>query len=387
MHRSSFILTLISLSDVLASVITLGDQYSLECLSDYLSSITCSLNISEESLGNGSSRLHFRNNEEDHNCTLRRGRHSLLCELDLSPLLFTDADSYEISLHSGYHGNNFSLVDVRPLPPSNLSLLWEKDRALFQWESGYDPDTDFSLIRNLQYQLSVCSEHKLYEVEAVEPKVYMDESRFEPHTSYTVRVRSQPDQVIYKGVWSLWAPAIHWRSGDILSESGWITRKQCNNGAGTCTEKTSEISSNIAWYFLPLSFLLVLLSCIPYSRWRKYDYIPSPAPYFRDWDVDVQICSKLSGKDRDVMQGEESLHIDIVRESTDTPPQRTSLVYEMGTSDQDDPTPQSPSMPHSPVGSDVDSGCWIRDFAVTERGSITCSEDYCTLSSSHTYAI
>ncbi|XP_056125544.1 uncharacterized protein LOC130103323 [Rhinichthys klamathensis goyatoka] len=256
---------------------------------------------------------------------------------------------------------------IRPVPPSNLSLQWKKDKALFQWESGYDPDSD-SLIPFLQYQLSVYSEHKLYEVVAVELKVCVDKSRFEPHTSYTVRVRSRPDRVYYKGVWSPWAPAIHWRSGDIL-------------------KKTPERSSHIAWYFLSLALLLVLLSCIPYSRWRKGDYIPSPAPFFRDWDVDVQICSTLSYKARDVTQGEESLQIDILRESTDTPPQQTSLVYEMGTSDQGDPTPQSPSMPHSPVGSDVDSGCWIRDFAVTERGSITCSEDYCTLSSSHTYAI
>jgi len=95
----------------------------------------------------------------------------------------------------------------------------------------------------------------------------------------------------------------------------------------------------------------------------------------------------LSYKARDVTQGEEFLQIDVLCESMDTPPRQTSLVYEMGTSDQGDLTPQSPSMPHSPVGSDVDSGCWIRDFVVTERESITCSEDYCTLSTSHTYTI
>ncbi|ROI16426.1 hypothetical protein DPX16_4460 [Anabarilius grahami] len=113
---------------------------------------------------------------------------------------------------------------------------------------------------------------------------------------------------------------------------------------------------------------------------RKDDYIPSPAPYFRDWDVDVQICSMLSGKVSGVMQGEESLQIDILTESTVTPPQLT-IVCE--TSDQDDLTPQSPSMPHSPVWSEVDSGCWIRDFVPTEKGSITCSEDYCTLSNTY----
>ncbi|KAK9953024.1 hypothetical protein ABG768_017050 [Culter alburnus] len=378
MHRSSFLLILMCFYDILASFITLGDQYNLECFSNYLSNITCSLNISAESLGNESSDwLQFSSDDnERYYCTLKRRKQSLLCELDISPVIFTDMDNYIISLHSGYHGNNVSVVlhdgfmpslYVRPVPPSNLSLLWEKDRALFQWQSGYDPyDTHnlrSSLISSLQYQLSVYSEHQLYEAEAVDQKVYVDKFRFEPHTNYIVRVRSLPDQEVYKGVWSLWAPALHWRSGDIRSE-------------------TPERSSHIAWYFMLLPLLLVLLACIPYSRWRKNDYIPSPAPYFRDWDVDVQICSMLSGKVRGVMQGEESLQIDVLTESTDTPPQLT-LVYE--TSDQDDLTPQSPSMPHSPVWSEVDSGCWIRDFVPTEGGSITCSEDYCTLS--NTYAI
>ncbi|XP_016092366.1 interleukin-9 receptor [Sinocyclocheilus grahami] len=373
MHCSSFILTLVCFSHTLVNFITWGEQYSLECLSNYLSNITCSLNISAESLGNELSYwLHFSTYDENHDCTLKMGEQSLLCELDLSPhVTFTDVDSYRISLYSGYHGNNFSVVldadfmpskHIRPVPPSNLSLLWEKDRALFQWQSGYDADR--LLVSHLQYQLNIYSQHKLYEVEAVDQKMYVDESRFEPHTNYTVRVRSRPDQVDYKGMWSLWAPALHWRSGDIHKE-------------------TPGGSFHIAWYLLLLPLPLVLLSCIPYSRWRKNDYIPSPAPYFRDWDVDVQIRSMLSGKMRDIMQGEESLQIDILTESTDTPPQPTSLNYEnMGEINEH----ESPSMPQSPVGSDVDSGCWIRDF-ITERESITCSEDYCTLSNSHTYAV
>ncbi|XP_058620964.1 interleukin-9 receptor isoform X2 [Onychostoma macrolepis] len=369
MHCSPFILTLVCFSNILVNFITWGEQYSLECLSNYLSNITCSLNISAESLGNESSYwLHFSNYDEHHDCTLKMGEQSLVCELDLSPhVIFTDVDSYRISLYSGYHGNNISVLldadfmpskHIRPVPPTDLSLLWEKDRALFQWQSGYDAESFLIL----QYQLSIYSQHKLYEVEAVDQKVYVDESRFEPHTNYTVRVRSQPDQLDYKGVWSLWAPVLHWRSGDI--------------------HKTPGGSFHIAWYLLPLT--LVLLSCIPYSRWRKNDYIPSPAPYFRDWDVNVQVRSMLSGKMSDIMQGEESLQIDILTESTDTPPQPTSLDYEnMGEIEEH----ECPSMQQSPVGSEVDSGCWIRDFVTTERGSITCSEDYCTLSNSHTYAV
>ncbi|XP_016379859.1 interleukin-4 receptor subunit alpha-like [Sinocyclocheilus rhinocerous] len=371
MHCSPFILTLVCFSDILVNFITWGKNfYSLF----YLTHIYIYIYIYIESLGNESSYwLQFSTYDEHYDCTLKMGEQSLLCELDLSPhVVFNDVESYRISLHSGYHGNNFSVVldadfmpskHIRPVPPSNLSLLWEKDRALFQWQSGYDADRFF--IPDLQYQLNIYSQHKLYEVEAVEQKVYVDESRFEPHTNYTVRVRSRPDQVYYKGVWSLWTPALHWRSGDIHKE-------------------TPRGSFPIARYLLLVPLPLVLLFCIPYSRWRKNDYIPSPAPYFRDWDVDVQIRSTLSGKMRDVMQGEESLKIDILTERTDTPPQPSTVDFEnMGEIDVN----ESRSMPQSPVGSEVDSGCWIRDFATTERGSITCSEDYCTLSNSHIYAV
>ncbi|XP_050954457.1 interleukin-4 receptor subunit alpha isoform X1 [Labeo rohita] len=384
MHCSPFIFTLVYFSDILGNFITWGDQYSLECLSNYLSNITCSLNISAESLANESSYwLQFSSYEERYDCTLKMGEQSLLCELDLSQhLIFTDVDSYSISLHSGYYGNNFSVVldadfmpheHIRPVPPFNLTLLREKNRVLFQWQSGYDEDS--FLIPHLQYQLSIYSQNKvqLYEVETVDQKMYVDESRFEPHTNYTVRVRSRPNQVRYIGVWSLWAPASHWRSGDIHSESVYRALK----------EETPGGSFQSYQYLLLLPLLLVLLTCIPYSRWRKNDYIPSPAPYFRDWKGDVQVCSVLSGKMRDIMQGEESLEINILTESTDTPSRPTSLDYEkMGEIDEH----ESPSMPQSPVGSEVDSGCWIRDFITTERGSITCSEDYCTLSTSHTFA-
>ncbi|KAK2870380.1 hypothetical protein Q8A67_024772 [Cirrhinus molitorella] len=362
-----FILTLICFFDILVNFRTWGDQNSLECLCDYLSSINCSLNISNESLANKSSYwLQFSSYDEDYDCTLKVVEQSLLCEFYLSPHeIFSDADSYTIT----YHGNNFSVVldadfvpskHIRPVPPSDLLLLWEKDRVLFQWQSGYDADS--FLTPHLQYQLSIYSQHKLYEVEAADQKVYVDESRFEPGINYTVRVRSRPDQVHYNGVWSLWAPAVHWRSEDVVHK------------------ETPEGSFHIVPYLLLLPLPLVLLTCIPYSRWRKNEYIPSPAPYFRDWDVNVQVCSALSGKMQDIMQAEESLQIDILTESTDTPPQLTTFDYETTGEIE------SPSMPQSPVGSEVDSGCWIRDFVTTERGSITCSEDYCTLSNSHTFA-
>ncbi len=50
------------------------------------------------------------------------GEQSLLCELDLSPhVTFTDVDRYKISLYSGYHGNNFSVILDADFMPSKHS--------------------------------------------------------------------------------------------------------------------------------------------------------------------------------------------------------------------------------------------------------------------------
>ncbi|XP_051543036.1 interleukin-4 receptor subunit alpha-like isoform X1 [Myxocyprinus asiaticus] len=370
---SLFFLTFVCFSDRLRNfIVASGDQYSLECVNDYLFTITCYVNISAESPSNESSWLQFSANGEYYNCTLKDGEQSLVCVLVLSPdVSFTDTDSYRISLHSSYHGNNFSVVldgdympkeHIRPVSPYNLSLHWEKDVVVFQWDSGYDPD--ILLIHHLQYQLSLHKEHQLYEVEVMDQNMSVDISKFEPCTSYTARVRSRPNQEYYKGVWGQWTPALHWRSGHI--------------------HKTPERSFQVAWYLLLLPLPLFLLTCIPYSRWRKRDYIPSPAPYLKDWNLDVQICTLLSGELRNIMQGEESLQIDILTESPDTPPQPTTLTEMMEMTSE--PMPQSFSIPHSLVGSEVDSGCWIRDITTTESGSITCSEDYCPLSQ-HTYGI
>lgn len=89
----------------------------------------------------------------------------------------------------------------------------------------------------------------------------------------------------------------------------------------------------------------------------------------------------LSGKMTDVIQGEEALQIDIVTENED---KQTHIDDEMtGATNECEAT-----LSQSPMDSEVDSGCWIRDVMTTERGSITCSEDYCTLSDSlRTYSV
>ncbi|TRY94863.1 hypothetical protein DNTS_026282, partial [Danionella cerebrum] len=235
--------------------------------------------------------------------------------MDLSPnVIFSDMDSYRISFHSGNHGNTSIELDddfmpsknVRPVVPSELSALWEKDKALFRWQSGYEHH-DFAFLRSLfishlQYQLRLRSKHKLYEVASVNREVHVDQSVFQPHTNYTVCVRSQPDGENYVGVWSRWSPVMQ---------------------------------------------------------------------------------SVMSDKVCDVIKEEESLQIDLLAEVSLTLPQPIKCDYENMVMAKDSPRMHHfPNMPYSPVGSEGDSGCWIREFGVEERGSITYSNDYCTFTNS-----
>ncbi|XP_055038972.2 interleukin-4 receptor subunit alpha isoform X1 [Misgurnus anguillicaudatus] len=370
-----WLLTLLCFSVILG---TSGDGYNLECFNDYKSTISCSLNVSAVSTDNTSAYwLQFSSFDEYYNCTLTRREASLVCILDLGPeVMFTDTDSYSISLHSGCHGNSCSVAlngdyvpkkHVRPLEPHNLSLLWNKTGAVFQWQM--ELYTGSLIIKYLQYQLNIYSkDSEPYNVEVSDQNVSVETSRFKPHTNYTARVRSRPYPDYYNGVWSHWSTSLHWNSGNIH-------------------ESSPEGSFHAIMYLLPIS--LALLFCFSYSRCRKQEYIPSPAPYLRAWNVDAQIQTLQSQKVSDIMHGEEALQMDILIENKDTPPPLTTLEYEMmEMTDGQRSTPKSPSMLHSPEGSEVDSGCWIRDAMATQRGSITCSEDYCTLSQSqNTYGV
>ncbi|KAK1794801.1 hypothetical protein P4O66_010015, partial [Electrophorus voltai] len=185
-------------------------NYNLECLNDYLFTITCLLNTDMN---------------QGHKCVLKAHTHGWVCVLDVSPWLeytFSDTDTFQISLTSSYHGNNSSVVlemeympvkHIRPVPPTNLTLLWEIDQAVFYWQSGYQEN--IFLIPYLQYKFSISSKDQVLDVQLVDTNVAVEVARFAPHTNYTARVCSMPNQMHYKGVWSQWGSAIHWTTGAI----------------------------------------------------------------------------------------------------------------------------------------------------------------------------
>ncbi|KAI4876461.1 hypothetical protein NFI96_034189 [Prochilodus magdalenae] len=353
-----------------------GPNYSLECLNDYLFTITCVLNVSSDVLAQGAtSWLEFYDYSVPHKCVLKAQVHLWACELDLSALIedtFTDVDFFQISLNSSYHGNSSSAVleeiykpfkHIRPLPPSNLSLLLETDHVVFYWLSGYQENTSF--VQNLQYEFSIHGD-KVENVKLKNTRMAVAKSRFVAHTNYTIRVRSKPDGVHYAGVWSHWGPTVNWTPEVI--------------------HKKEDLPFSSIWFalFCLLPALGLLLSYIPYYRWKKHVLIPCPAPFIRDFKTRAMLPGIVS----ELLQGEESLKIDSMVEDTDSASSPSPAHYEKMRSVHDQPEntlitsspATSPSMLLSPAGVELSFSSWINDFTATERGSVTCSEDYCTLS-------
>ncbi|XP_036447183.1 interleukin-21 receptor isoform X2 [Colossoma macropomum] len=378
-------LSFVRFSHLWGNLMPLGGNYSLECLNDYLFTITCVLNVSSDLLPHGAtSWLEFNDNyREPYQCVLKTQAHSWVCELDLTLLVeytFTDTDFFQISLNSSYHGNSSSAVleeiykpvkHIRPVPPSNLSLLWKTDRVVFHWLSGYQENA--SLIQNLQYELSIHANGQVVHVHPVDTHVVVEMSSFLSHTSYMACVRSAPNQMHYRGVWSHWGPAVHW------------TTRAVSKG------ETLDSSFSRIWFavFCLLPVLFLLLSYIPYYRWKKHVLIPSPTPYIRDF----KRCAMLPGIANELLQEEESLKIDSMIEDSDSTPSPSPVHYEKMRSVHDQSEHPfitsaapfvSPSMLLSPAGTEISFSSWLEDFAAAETGSVTCSEDYCTLSHTHT---
>ncbi|XP_072535035.1 interleukin-21 receptor [Salminus brasiliensis] len=369
-------ISLVCFSHVWGNLMPLGGNYSLECVNDYLFTITCVLNVSSGLLDHSAtSWLEFYDCRDPFRCVLTAQAHSWVCELDLSVLMiedtFTDTDFFQISLNSSYHGNSSSAVldtdyrpfeHIRPVTPSNLTLLWNTDRAVFNWLSGYEENT--SLSQNLRYQLSIQSDNQVLNVHPVHPQVVVAVSRFLPHKDYMARVRSEPNQQHHKGVWSQWGPAVHWTTGAIHRE-------------------TQGMSFPSIWFALLclLPVLVLVLSYIPYSRWKRRVFIPSPTPYIRD----LKSYAMLPGIVGELLQGEESLKIESMIEYSDAASQSSPAGYEKmrsvcDSSERPFITPPAPSA--SPA--ELSSNSWLRDIATVERGSVTCSEDYCRLSHTDT---
>ncbi|KAF5903979.1 interleukin-9 receptor-like, partial [Clarias magur] len=246
--------------------VTYGRNYTLECLNDYLFTIRCELNMTfKPQLQDALYWLEFTISRKPFECVLTSQEYPWVCVLDLSTKVedtFMDMDIFQISLcysvqfnnTSAVHGNDTSIQqynasavlkknympvnNIKPVAPSNLTLLWKPDEAVFQWLSGYNED--IMLAPYLHYQLSIHRNGTVFNVTSSQTNMSVPRSRFTPNTYYTARVRSEP-QNYYKGVWSHWSPAISWKTEH--------------------TDKSESDDMFLRYIWLTLFLLLMMLLC------------------------------------------------------------------------------------------------------------------------------
>ncbi|XP_053475876.1 interleukin-21 receptor isoform X1 [Ictalurus furcatus] len=357
-----------------------GHNCRLECLNDYLYTIRCELNMTSEPRPHDALYwLEFHDELETFECALTSQTYSWLCVLNLYTRVehtFMDTDFFQISLNYSFHGNNGSTVlkkvympvkNIQPVPPSKLMLLWKPDEAVFHWLSGYIENV--MLVPFLQYQLSIHRTNKVLDVHSFQTNVSVPMSTFEPDTNYTAHLRSAPYGTSYKGVWSHWGPAIYWRTGR--------TKKVKLDTAATGPE-ADTLDMSFARVWLALFLLPLILFCyFSYTRWKRYVLNPGPAPHIGDF----KCLGMLPENVGELLQKEESLQIDhLTEEPNPTQYKNMSNVNDSSGHTPITGSPRSPSTLQCSVDSKVSMSSWMQVLMSAENGSVTYSDDYCTLS-------
>ncbi|XP_070961830.1 interleukin-21 receptor [Oncorhynchus clarkii lewisi] len=411
---------------------TTGHEYSLDCVSDYLFTINCSLSILPEVAHTDQSSYWLRIEDLSFGTVfdggeLKKTDGYYSCSLDTSHPdpdvdpdpdeesdFFFDTSRFKITLYHNRSNGHVSatLLDkeympvkhIKPNAPFNLTVNRMSSQHRVTWMSSYEKYLQFGnlLSDNLKYQLWFYrSGHQGKVVEVCHStNISVNNENFEPDTEYIVNVRSIPNQQQYQGQWSEWATEVRWRTDP--------------------TQKVGEFPTNTFTAILCVLVPVLLILCyIPIVRLNKSTFIPTPAPYFQslyaDCEGDFRSWVVTPGSGADLFKTEETLQIDTL---TETIPVRdddhSSLVphhmIQEGPSDNLSnpasdalflgiayavslrsplPAPRGPlksvslSEPESTI--EADSGCWLHSTTSLERESawysnVNSSSDYCTLS-------
>ncbi|XP_028825908.1 interleukin-4 receptor subunit alpha isoform X2 [Denticeps clupeoides] len=337
-----------------------GMDYDLQCLNDFFYTISCSINIQADL--NHSTEVSYwlqaQGLDELFECVVNVSK----CELHkpaTDPFTFTDVHQYQISLFTSLHGNNQSIIlipdyrprlhsehEFQPIPPVSLSVVQLEQQIVFSWLSGYEQQSSefeehTQLLVHLEYQLQLWTAHGVKNIRIAERNLSVSKSNFDPESEYAAVVRSQPNQKYYTGVWSQWAPTVHWRT--------------------VPNHNSSHLIGSVIICCMLLPFVAAV--CI-LSRWMNKCRLPVPAPHITEWGEDIRHGIPA------VLQGEELMKVDTL---TAVPQADISenVVSNIG---------KGLKMNHSSLSSECDSGCWPSDIKTVEMESVYCSDEYCTLS-------
>ncbi|CDQ58707.1 unnamed protein product [Oncorhynchus mykiss] len=374
-----------------------GHEYSLDCVSDYLFTINCSLSILPEVAHTDQSSYWLRIEDLSFGTVFDGGKlkttDGYYSYPDEESDFFFDTSRFKITLYHNRSNGHVSatLLDkeympvkhIKPNAPFNLTVNRMSSQHRVTWMSGYEKYLQFGnlLSDNLKYQL--CFYRSGHQDKVVEvchsTNISVNNENFEPDTEYIVNVRSIPNQQQYQGQWSEWATEVRWRTDP--------------------TQKVGEFPTNTFTAILCVLVPVLLILCyITIVRLKKSTFIPTPAPYFQslyaDCEGDFRSWVVTPGSGADLFKTEETLQIDTL---TETIPVRdddhSSLVphhmIQEGPSDNLS-NPASDALflgiayaPESTI--EADSGCWLHSTTSLERESawysnVNSSSDYCTLS-------
>ncbi|XP_023150032.2 uncharacterized protein LOC111584916 isoform X1 [Amphiprion ocellaris] len=402
---------------------TTGADHNLHCVTDYLITINCTLNIPPS--GNSPYWLIFTETftREPYLCMLTNTTEGYFCSLKTSDSFpdndydysetFADIDSYEILLcHDG--NDACELLDeeflpmrnIKPNTPCCLTVNQNSSQHHFTWMSTYEK---YSLVKDLRYQLHFYKrgdkhEDTLRDINTNTERCSVDDEWFVPDTEYAARVRSSPNMAFYQGQWSDWSAEVHWKTEPVeYSFSANIF--------------TSEVGKKVLIPLCVMALLVILLCYAPVKKWKQSAFIPNPAPYFdtlytdcqgdfKSWVVTQESTAAMS-------KAEETLHIDTLTKCADAqqeeeekcPPQLhlqlmegsaysnviipvcdealLGVPYAVCTmappSDQKDDL-ESLTLSSEPQSPGADSGCWLSSNTSLEKDLPWYCNEYCTLS-------
>ncbi|KAF7649081.1 hypothetical protein LDENG_00147500 [Lucifuga dentata] len=405
----------------------------LHCVNDHLSTISCSLRI-----GNNTSNITYwllltklivTEWEQDHKyvCMLPNTSRDYFCSFDVShnepgdyysEEWIVDTDVFKISLcHHGDDGNeSCSLLDgmhelaknIKPKAPCCLTVLHNSSQYHFSWNSSYKKYMPFySLFDHLMYQLYYYKrgdedkdEGRFNNIKGIPVNTdsmnfSVDDHHFVPDSEYAVRVRSSPNQAIYKGEWSDWSPEVRWRTDSVIKDLS-----------------TNTFVPGLIILLCVMVPVFLFLCCGSLKKWRQPAFIPTPAPYFQtlysDYQGDFKSWVVTPENRADMLKAEKTLQIDTLTECAEVQEENQAMSPYSNVSDlssdasllglpcamattADASAPgllksqTQSSKPGSPAG---DSGCWVGSESSFEKDGPWYSE-YCTLNAfqkSHTTA-
>uniref|UniRef100_A0A3Q3MLW4 Interleukin-21 receptor-like n=1 Tax=Labrus bergylta TaxID=56723 RepID=A0A3Q3MLW4_9LABR len=375
------------------------------CMSDYLFTINCSLNIPPtphasfivsplSSLCRKPFVCPLIQNAEDYFCSIEIPNTDI--DYDYVSNAFMETDTYQFSLcHKQNEGvENCKLLmdrfkpfkNIKPNSPCCLNVSHQSGQHRFTWESTYEKYSEVTTLpETLKYELYYYKRGK----DVAITNYSVDDDKFLPDTEYSARVRSGPNQYYFQGQWSSWSSEINWSTKPTVDD---LT--------------SSTLKSRLAvMVFTPLcvTALLVLLLCYgPIKKWKQNAFIPTPAPYFHtlyhDCQGDFKSWVVTQENTADMLKTEETLQIDTLTKCADVQdkeeeeeeeeegwPQCQNRFMEGSTySNVSDPRCDVSllGVPYavSTIPTEGDSGCWLSSHTSLEKDPPWYCNEYCTLS-------